>query len=127
MSPGASLGQATRELDRGRMRDPPIGPKCELGHLRARNRGHLLAVRVADLSAEQAREGVEVTVAVDVEHVRTFAALEHEEILVARPKPPVAREVQQQVLASAFAQLCRVSVGTQCHGGGLQVSVVADA
>ena len=59
----------------------PQSCRREAGQLRAGGGRHLLAVGVAELGAEQAREGVEVAMARGVEDVRSLAAVEHEEVL----------------------------------------------
>ena len=72
----------------------------ELLQLGGRDLAHLLAVGVAELRAEEAREPVEVGVAVGVEDVRALAALEHQQ----RGRRAVAAEVQQQVVAGGLLQ-----------------------
>ena len=94
---GRALGQRRRELDRRRVRGRPVRVERERRHLRRRHRRHLLAVRVADLAAEQGAQTVEVAVALGVEDVGALAPLEHQQRLAARPERAVAREVHQQV------------------------------
>ena len=80
----------------------------------AGRRGHLLAVRVADLRAEQRREPVEVALAVGVEDVGALAALEHQQRLALGAEGAVAREVHQQVAVRALLQVGR---GERVGGG----------
>ena len=94
---GRALGQRGGELDRRRVRGRPVGVERQRRELRARDRGHLLAERVADLAAEQRRQPVEVALAVGVEDVGALAPLQHQERLAVRPEGPVAGEVHQQV------------------------------
>ena len=94
---GRALGERGGELDRRRVRGRPVRVERERGELRGRDRGHLLAERVADLAAEERRQAVEVAVALGVEDVGALAALEHEQRLAVRAEGAVAREVHQQV------------------------------
>src|ERR1700749_1814426 len=53
---GRGLGEPRGQLDRRRVRGAPVGVEGERLELPGDRRGHLLAVGVADLSAEQARK-----------------------------------------------------------------------
>ena len=97
---GHELGEPLGELDGGGVRSTPDGRERELLQLRGGDAGELLAVGVADLGAEEARQPVEVAVALGVEHVRPLAAFEHEQ----RGRAAVAAEVQQEVVARRLLQ-----------------------
>ena len=73
----------------------PIGRERKLDQLPARDLGHLRAVRVAELSAEQVRQAVEMASAEAVDHEHAVASLQHEQLDVAVAGPAVAREVQK--------------------------------
>jgi hypothetical protein len=64
--------------------------------LPGRHSAHLLAVGVADLRAEQARETVDVTVAVRVEDVGALTAFDNEQFGAAGAEVAVPREVQKR-------------------------------
>src|ERR1700691_3296622 len=83
----------------------PVGVERELRQLRAGGAGHLLAIGVAELSTEEAREGVDIAPPPGVEHVGPLAALEHEQVTLARERPAVAREMEQRVLACGALKL----------------------
>ena len=97
---GHELREPLGELDGGGMRSAPDGGERELLQLRGGDAGELLAVGVADLGAEEARQPVEVPVALGVEHVRPLATFEHEQ----RGRAAVAAEVQQEVVARRLLQ-----------------------
>jgi hypothetical protein len=87
------------------VRGRPVGVEGERGELLARHRRHLLAERVAELAAEQRAETVQVPPPVGVEHVRAFAALEHEQPVAVRSERAVTREVHQQVPVCELLQV----------------------
>jgi hypothetical protein len=78
----------------------PVGVERQRGELLGRRGGHLLAVAVADLGAEQARQRVDVAVALRVEDVRPLAALEHEQVVDLG-----LGEMQEQVLPCRLLEL----------------------
>ena len=99
------LGQALGELDGHGVAHAPDSGERQLGHLGGGRRGQLLAVGVAELRAEQRGEGVEVPVAVGVEHIWALAALEHEDRLAVRSERAIAGEVHEEVLVSDLLQV----------------------
>ena len=86
---GRQPGEPVGELERRRMRRAPDRAEGELLQLLGRDGAHLLAVGVADLRAEQARETVDVAVAVRVEDVGALAAFDDHQLLAAGPKLPL--------------------------------------
>jgi hypothetical protein len=74
----------------------PVGVERQLAHLRRRGLPHLLAVRVADLHREEARERVEVALPVRVLEVAALAADDDRDLAVAVAAH--AGEVEPQVL-----------------------------
>ena len=85
-SPGARSASAAASWIAGGCAVAQFVLKASVESCAGRDRGHLLAERVADLAAEQRREPVEVAVAVGVEDVGALAALEHEQRLAARAR-----------------------------------------
>ena len=84
------------ELDRARMRVRPVGVERQLAHLLERRLADLLAERVADVDGEQARERVEVPLAVRVLEVAAVAADDDRHVLVGVAAHP--REVHPEVI-----------------------------
>jgi hypothetical protein len=89
------------------MRRAPVGVERQRRELARRGGRHLLAVAVADLRAEQARQRIDVALALGVEDVRALAALEHQQVLDA-----LLGEMQQQVIVRRLLQLV---VGHAAH------------
>ena len=112
---GRALGQRGREPDRRRVRGRPVGVERQRRQLLAGDRRHLLAERVADLAAEQRAQAVQVALAVGVEDVRPFAALEHQQPVAAGPERAVAGEVHQQVPVRKLLQLVGGNGVDRCH------------
>ena len=92
-----------RELDRARMRVGPVRVEGQLAHLRRRGLADLLAVRVADLHREQARQRVEIALAVRVLEVAALTADDDRHLGVAVAAH--AREVQPEVVPRGLLQL----------------------
>src|SRR6185312_6536317 len=99
-----------RELDRARMGVVPVGVERQLGHLLGRRLAQLRPEAVADLRAEEARERVEVLLAVRVIDRAMLAAGDHRHL--ARLEGRVAGEVHQEV---AFGE--RLKLGVVGHAG----------
>ena len=78
------LGELRRQLDRRRVSDGPVRRVGERRHLRRRLGAKLLAVRVAEVEAVEAREAVDVAVAVVVVDVGALAAHDHGDVLRGR-------------------------------------------
>jgi hypothetical protein len=85
------LPQALGERERRRVRDAPVRRERQGRELLRRDGRDALAVRVAELGAEEARERVDVAPARRVEDVRALAAVEDDRLGAA-----VAREVQEE-------------------------------
>jgi hypothetical protein len=84
------------ELDRARMRVRPVRVEGQLAHLLERRLADLLAERVADVDGEQARERVEVPLAVRILEVAALAADDDRHVLVGVAAHP--REVHPEVI-----------------------------
>ena len=80
------------------MRHAPVRGERELDQLPARDLGHLRAERIAELSAEQIRQPVEVASAEAVDHEHAVASLEHQQLDIAVAGPAVPREVEKQMV-----------------------------
>src|SRR5947209_2568061 len=100
------------ELDRARMRIRPIGVERELAHLRGGGLADLVAEAVADLHGEQARQGVEIALAVCVLEVAAVAA--HDDRNVAVRVRAHAREVQPEMIAREALELGDVDLRAGC-------------
>ena len=101
---GRERGDLGRELDRARVRVGPVRVERELAHLGRRRLADLLAVRVADLDREQARERVEVALPVDVLEVAALSAHDDRHV-VAFGVRAHAREVEPEVVPRGLLQL----------------------
>ena len=97
--------QARRQFDRRGVRGRPVRVERQPRQLAGAGGRHLFAVGVAELGAEQARERVEIALALDVEHVGPLTAVEHQQTVGARLDVAVAREVQQQVLVGVAKEV----------------------
>ncbi len=82
------------QLQGGRVSGGPVGVERQRGQLPGGDLGHLGAVRVADLRAEQTGEGVDVLPAGGVVDVRSLGSLQHQQV-----GDLGLGEVQQQVVA----------------------------
>src|SRR5205085_6783828 len=91
-----------RELDRARVCVRPVRVEGQLPHLLVRGLADLVAVRVADLHGKEAREGVEVALAVDVLEVAALAAHDDRRLVTVH-----TREVKPEMLARGLLQLAR--------------------
>ena len=90
------------ELDRAGVRVAPVGVERQLAHLLERGLADLLAVRVADLDGEQARERVEVAVPVAVFEVAALTADDDRRLVPAHP-----REVEPEVILGELPEIAR--------------------
>ena len=117
-SPGASVCELGGELDRARVRVRPVGVERQLLHLLVRGSADLVAVRVAELNREQARERVQVALAVRVLEVAALAADDDRHLGV--PVAAHAGEVEPQVVARLLLEPCCDVVLGEGHGETLQ-------
>ncbi len=106
---GGEVGDALGELDAAGVRVGPQREVGELARLLGRGLGKLRAP-VADLDGEQPREAVQVTFAVLVVDVRTFAADDDRDVVVLVRAE--AREVHPEVAAGRLLEL---GIGRDAH------------
>src|SRR5204862_666463 len=92
-----------RELDRARVRVRPVRVEGQLAHLRGSGLADLVAVRIADLHREEARQRVEVALPVGVLEVTAFAADDDRNLAVEIAAH--AREVQPEVVPRGLLEL----------------------
>ena len=98
---GRQRGDLRRGLDRARVSDRPVRAERELDHLLEGSGPDLLAVGVTEVRAVQAREAVDVAVALAVEDVVALAAVDHGDL---RAVDRHVGEVQHQVLLGQLLQ-----------------------
>jgi hypothetical protein len=84
------------------MRVAPVRVVGQLAHLRGRGLADLVAVAVADLHGEEARERVEVAAAADVLEVAAVAA--HDDRRPLGAELAHAREVEPEVVARGLLE-----------------------
>jgi hypothetical protein len=93
-----------RKLDRRWVRRRVVAVEAQLPELGGSGSGYLLAVRVADLGAEERAQAVDVPTARGVEYVDPLSTLEHGERCGIGAEGSVGSEVEQQVIVRELRQ-----------------------
>src|SRR5262249_24694543 len=105
---GGEAGDLGGELDRARVGVAPVGVEGELLHLLVRPTADLVAVRVADLDGEEAREPVEVAAALIVLQVAAVTPDDDRRLVSGHPRerePGVLLRERAEVGLSGHARI----------------------
>ena len=100
---GRKRSELARQLDRARMGVRPVGVEGQLPHLRERRLSDFFTEAVADVDREEARERIEIALAVRVGQIAAVAADDHRDLRVAVATH--AGEVQPQVVSRGLLEV----------------------